>query len=148
MQQRSTTGSSRAPEENFIVKVTQPMPTQLQPKYSPRNSIMTYGSDHQLPVYFRSSNPIRKLASEKLVHAIPFAVLLCLFTLWWFSYPVNLVIKDGKIVAVHRVEMPQPLNNNHVEFAILASATAPVAAVPHNITVNNEAEVHPVGKMD
>jgi hypothetical protein len=27
------------------------------------------------------------MMSEKWVHAIPAVVLLCLFTLWWFSFP-------------------------------------------------------------
>ncbi|KAF2300467.1 hypothetical protein P3X46_000273 [Hevea brasiliensis] len=154
MQQRPTS-SSRAPEaENCMMKVTQP--PQQQAKYSPR-SLRVDISGGQLPLYFRSSNPFRRdyketlrsrLAAEKLVHVIPVIVLLCLFTLWWFSYPVNLVIKDGKIVATHRFGMPQPFNNNHVELAILVSTISPVTSVPQNFTVSNETEAHPVSKTD
>ncbi|KDP44146.1 hypothetical protein JCGZ_05613 [Jatropha curcas] len=144
MQQRPTS-SSRAPEENCVIKVT--LPIQQAAKYSPRSSKMDESA--QLPVYKRDNKDITysRFASEKLVHAIPALVLLCLFTLWWFSYPVNLEMKDGKIMAIHRVEMPEPVDNNHVELAILASARSPVASVPQNATAaNNEMEAHPVSK--
>lgn len=82
--------SSRAPDAE---KVTQPI--QQQAIYSPRN-LRVYTSGGRLPLYFRPYNPLRRdyretlrarLASEKLVHLIPVVLLLCLFILWWFSYP-------------------------------------------------------------
>uniref|UniRef100_A0A2C9VZ36 Uncharacterized protein n=1 Tax=Manihot esculenta TaxID=3983 RepID=A0A2C9VZ36_MANES len=105
--------SSRAPDgEHFTTQ-----PIQQQAIYSPRN-LRVYTSGGRLPLYFRPYNPLRRdyretlrarLASEKLVHLIPVVLLLCLFILWWFSYPaVNLIIKDGKIVEVQPVEMPPP----------------------------------------
>lgn len=60
---------------------------------------------------------------------------------------VNLEVKDGRIAAIHHVEMPLPLNNNHVELAILASATdatAPIEPVPEDLSVtlnNNHVEL-------
>lgn len=48
-------------------------------------------------------------------------------------------IKDGRIVAVHFVDM---LNNSQIDVAILglASATPPIASVPQNLTVNGTEE--------
>ncbi|XP_050231159.1 uncharacterized protein LOC126680141 [Mercurialis annua] len=146
MQQRPIISSSRAQEAE--IPVTQPI-QQQQFKYSPRHSI-TEDDSWQLPLYSRSSTLFKKSSYEKLVHAVPLVVLICLFTLWWFSYPVNLEIKDGEIVGIQRVEMLQSLDNDLVEFAILASATPPEAAVSQNITMkNNETDNAPsVSKID
>ncbi|MBA0552715.1 hypothetical protein Golob_023496 [Gossypium lobatum] len=67
---------------------------------------------------------------EKLVHAIPLSLFLCFFILWLLSRPgnsficinplylfflglkaVNVEMKDGKIVAIHHVDMPLPLTD-------------------------------------
>lgn len=45
-----------------------------------------------LPLYHHRSAAVkrdfpRSRSPEKLIHAIPLLVLLCLFTLWWFSFP-------------------------------------------------------------
>ncbi|XVF46423.1 hypothetical protein PTKIN_Ptkin03bG0025400 [Pterospermum kingtungense] len=73
---------------------------------------------------------------DKWIHAIPVIVLLCFFILWCLSRPVNVEIKDGRIVAVHFVDTPLPVNNSQIDVAILASATPPIASVPQNLTVN------------
>ncbi|KAE8687252.1 Kinase superfamily protein [Hibiscus syriacus] len=55
--------------------------------------------------------------AEIWIHAIPLLVLLCFFILWWMSRPVNVEIKDGRIVAIHPVEMPLPLINSHIDVS-------------------------------
>ncbi|XVF20167.1 hypothetical protein REPUB_Repub11eG0175000 [Reevesia pubescens] len=81
------------------------------------------------------------------IHAIPLLVLICFFILWWFSRPVNVEIKDGRIVAIHNVDMQLPLtNNSQIDVAILqASAASPIASVPQNLT-GNGTEAH-LGSM-
>ncbi|OMO91403.1 hypothetical protein COLO4_18399 [Corchorus olitorius] len=75
--------------------------------------------------------------AEGWIHAVPVIVLLSFFFLWWMSHPVHVEIKDGKIVAIHEVEMPLPLNHSEIEMTILASsATSPIASVPQNLTGN------------
>ncbi|PIN00710.1 hypothetical protein CDL12_26788 [Handroanthus impetiginosus] len=61
-----------------------------------------------LPLHKRHSGSFRRgiwgsRLQEKLIHLIPVIVLLCFFILWWFSYPVNVEIKNGRITAVERV---------------------------------------------
>lgn len=46
-------------------------------------------------------------------------MLLCLFE------AVKLVTKEGKVIDIHRVEKPLPLDNSRLHFAILGSATPP-----------------------
>ncbi|KAA8549527.1 hypothetical protein F0562_001455 [Nyssa sinensis] len=96
----------------------------------------------------RMNSRMRSRSSAKWIHAIPVIVLLCFFILWWFSYPIKLEIKDGRIIAVHRIEMPQPLKvrDTHVDLTILASATSPNGSVPRIIMVNNETEAQPVSQ--
>ncbi|XVE59154.1 hypothetical protein DITRI_Ditri05aG0022800 [Diplodiscus trichospermus] len=74
--------------------------------------------------------------AERWIHAIPFIVLLCFFILWWLSRPVNVEIKNGRIVAVHYVDMPMPHNNHQIDVAILASATSPIASIPQSLPWN------------
>lgn len=60
---------------------------------------------------------------------------------------VTVEIKDGRIVAIHPVEMPLPLNTSQIELAILASATSPIASVPQNLT-GNGTEAHAVSESN
>ncbi|KAI3450494.1 hypothetical protein Pfo_007159 [Paulownia fortunei] len=83
------------------------LPQISQPRslFSPRRK-MEETTD--LPLYNRYSSDSKREISgsrlpEKLVHLIPVVVLLCLFILWWFSYPVNLEFKNGRITAAYRV---------------------------------------------
>lgn len=48
---------------------------------------------------------------------------------------VNVEIKDGRIVAIHHVEMPLPLSDSQIDVSLLASAASPVASVSQNLTV-------------
>ncbi|XP_031251559.1 uncharacterized protein LOC116109488 [Pistacia vera] len=108
-----------------------------------------------LPLYFRrsgprqsrSETPVSQLRSSspspyKLVHIIPLIVLMSFFILWWFSRPVNLVVKDGRIEEIHPTGTLS-LNGAYVELAILPSAKSPVNSPPLNLTRNNETLAHP-----
>ncbi|TYH09602.1 hypothetical protein ES288_A07G109300v1 [Gossypium darwinii] len=79
--------------------------------------------------------------AEIWIHTIPLLVLLCFFILWWLSRPVNVEIKDGRIVAIHHVEMPLPLSDSQIDVSLLASAASPVASVSPNLTVIDESSV-------
>ncbi|MBA0821519.1 hypothetical protein Goarm_018372 [Gossypium armourianum] len=79
--------------------------------------------------------------AEIWIHTIPLLVLLCFFILWWLSRPVNVQIKDGRIVAIHHVEMPLPLSDSQIDVSLLASAASPVASVSQNLTVIDESSV-------
>ncbi|XP_044506456.1 uncharacterized protein LOC123226056 isoform X2 [Mangifera indica] len=107
-----------------------------------------------LPLYFRRSGarqsrletPVSQLRSSslsphKFVHTIPLIVLMSFFILWWFSHPVNLVFKDGRIKEIHQTATLS-LNGTYVELAILASAESPVNSTPLNLTRNNETLAH------
>ncbi|KAH7560953.1 hypothetical protein ACOSP7_016554 [Xanthoceras sorbifolium] len=81
--------------------------------------------------------------APKYVHVIPVILLLTFFILWWFSYPVNLVIKDGRIVEIVTTdEMIPALDDTRVELAILASsAVSPIGLISPDLnltTGNNE----------
>ncbi|KAH1115330.1 hypothetical protein J1N35_008708 [Gossypium stocksii] len=72
---------------------------------------------------------------EKLVHAIPLILFLCFFILWLLSRPaVNVEMKDGKIVAIHHVDMPLPLTD--VTIMPSDSTSSPIPSVPQNLTGN------------
>ncbi|KAJ8768633.1 hypothetical protein K2173_023537 [Erythroxylum novogranatense] len=137
MQQRPTS-SSRAPEDQWKINVKQ------KPELAPLRTVDDH-SDH-LPVY--SCRPAlprsRSLGAEKLIHLIPLIVFFCLFILWWCSYPVKIETKDGRILAIHRIEKPQNLTANVVELAVLASATSPIpsATEVHENNYSNITEVN------
>ncbi|KAM7255842.1 hypothetical protein ACFE04_011583 [Oxalis oulophora] len=70
------------------------------------------------------------------IHAIPVVVILCIFLLWCFSYPVSVEIKDFRIVAIHGIHS-MPLNNTQVQLAAVVSALPPFALSPdHSLTMN------------
>ncbi|KAL3625931.1 hypothetical protein CASFOL_030460 [Castilleja foliolosa] len=77
--------------------------TTLEPKsiFSPSPRRIMEGPTSDLPVY----NSRKEISGSrgKLVHLIPLLVLLCLFILWWCSYPVNLEMKNRRITAAYRV---------------------------------------------
>ncbi|MBA0548383.1 hypothetical protein Golob_019489 [Gossypium lobatum] len=79
--------------------------------------------------------------AEIWIRTIPLLVLLCFFILWWLSRPVNVEIKDGRIVAIHHVGMPLPLSDSQIDVSLLASAASPVASVLQNLTVIDESSV-------
>ncbi|KAK3206124.1 hypothetical protein Dsin_020170 [Dipteronia sinensis] len=113
-------------------------------------------SNSPLPLYSRrpGTRQSRRETSPapKCVHVIPVILFFTFFILWWFSYPVNLVIKDGKIVEIVPNEMllPAALNDTNVELAILqlASVLPPICSTPLNLTRNNETESILISKSD
>ncbi|XP_057954946.1 uncharacterized protein LOC131148971 [Malania oleifera] len=136
--------SYRAPDEQFIINIKQ----LVHEKQSPRKRVenINGGSVSAQDSGAGRREISRFRLSEKWIHAVPVLVFLSLFILWWFSYPVNLVIKDGRITAIHRIEIPLPVNNNHFDLTILASATQPSASVSQNLISFNRTESHPVSR--
>ncbi|KAL3850736.1 hypothetical protein ACJIZ3_012618 [Penstemon smallii] len=96
MQQRQTTMRS----SRFVQYPT----SLLQQLFKRRNldDLPVYGEERHFILKRPADNNLG-LGSQKLVHLIPVTLLLCLFTLWWFSYPVNLEIKDGRITSVQNI---------------------------------------------
>ncbi|KAJ6671160.1 TRANSMEMBRANE PROTEIN [Salix viminalis] len=134
MQQRPINSLCRTlvQDQDYIIEIEQHI---QEMKHAPRRMEKRSG-------YFRRvSIPI--MLRDKWIHAIPTAVLLCLFTLWWFSYPVNLEIKDGRIVGIHRADHDTPLTLDTRHVTLAASATSPIAPVPEDLTLSNEIEALP-----
>ena len=65
-----------------------------------------------------------------------------------FMNAVNLEIKDGRIIAAHKIELPQPLNETHFDLTILALATPPNGSIPQILTLNNKTEAQPVSSTE
>ncbi|KAM7280567.1 hypothetical protein ACFE04_007701 [Oxalis oulophora] len=95
-----------------------------------------------------------RLTIEKWVHAMPVFILLCFFILWWFSYPVELEIDNGRIAAVHRLEHmihPQSLRQTHVELAAAWTTTDDVkesAPIPSANEIPSDISTHTVSPND
>ncbi|KAL0436502.1 UNVERIFIED_CONTAM: hypothetical protein Sradi_0358100 [Sesamum radiatum] len=54
-----------------------------------------------LPLYNKENLGLR--SSEIAVHFIPIIVLFCLLILWWFSHPVKLEMKNGRLAATYQI---------------------------------------------
>ncbi|KAL0460258.1 UNVERIFIED_CONTAM: hypothetical protein Slati_0653000 [Sesamum latifolium] len=54
-----------------------------------------------LPLYNKENLGLR--SSEIAVHFIPILVLFCLLILWWFSHPVKLEMKNGRLAATYQI---------------------------------------------
>ncbi|OIS97639.1 hypothetical protein A4A49_03986 [Nicotiana attenuata] len=101
-----------------------------------------------LPLYNRPNSASRTISipswfSGKWIHLIPLAVFLCLLILWWFSYPVMLEIRDGRIKEIHKIEVvPELLNETtNVDLTILAMTTA-TASAPFTSNIPQKQEVN------
>ncbi|KAF8039867.1 hypothetical protein BT93_B2164 [Corymbia citriodora subsp. variegata] len=131
MQQR-TTGSSRGPDwgDQFVDVEAQLEAKQRQSFWRRR---MEDIGQHRLPISDHDPHDIGKRETAesrfagKWIHVIPLIVLLCIFILWWFSYPVRVVIKDGRLVGVHQIEISREFNETRGDLALLASASSPGA---------------------
>ncbi|MED6196879.1 hypothetical protein PIB30_051415 [Stylosanthes scabra] len=141
MQQRSSTSSSRfTGDEHRAINIAAEQ--QQQNQHTKRRKTT---DDNEfldgLPIYhLRTTASVRRdfssrssrLPPEKWIHAIPALVLLCLFTLWWFSFPaVDVEIDNGRITAIRQINMPLP-NDTRIDLTILAVSTAsPIPSIPH-----------------
>ncbi|KAL7201856.1 hypothetical protein ACSBR1_033538 [Camellia fascicularis] len=152
--QRPTTSSSRASDEyryDRVIEITQQQ-QQPQDKHSPKRKT-TEGHTgrsffERLRVRRREMWRSRPRANL-MIHVIPVIVLLCFFILCCFSYPVNLEIKDGRIMEIHRIVLTWPLNNETlVDHTVLASATPSNASAPQFLILKNETEAQPVSPTD
>ncbi|TKY67282.1 hypothetical protein E2542_SST10174 [Spatholobus suberectus] len=150
MQQRSSGSSSRCSgDEHRAINVG----AEQQQHTKRRRSLDEESFEFDgLPIYHhrsvtgrRDTSRSRSPATEKCVHAIPALVLLCLFTLWWFSFPVDVEIKDGRITTIRQIHTPLP-NNTRVDLTILAvAASSPIPANnPQNLSGEDETFLQPV----
>jgi len=88
MQQRSSISNSRFSSDDhgtFNISVE-------QPQNAKRRRTADDDSLDTLPVYHRTTarrdvSRSRSPTVNKMIHAIPLLVFICLFTLWWFSFP-------------------------------------------------------------
>ncbi|KAK7341758.1 hypothetical protein VNO80_24697 [Phaseolus coccineus] len=146
MQQRSSSSSFRCSgDEHRAINVGAD-----QQQHTKRRRIFDEDSPEELPIYHRSvtgrrdTSRSRSPPAEKCIHLIPVMVLLCLFTLWWFSFPVNVEIKDGRITAIRQIHEPQP-NSTRIDLTVLAVAAS--SPIPENNSQNlsgeDEAYLHP-----
>ncbi|QHN98771.1 uncharacterized protein DS421_13g392350 [Arachis hypogaea] len=160
MQQRSSSSSSRfTGDEHRAINIAA---EQQQNQHTKRRKTT---EDNEfldgLPIYhLRTAAPVRRdfssrssrLPPEKWIHAIPALVLLCLFTLWWFSFPVSIAmqllaetdwlasqpvdveINNGRITTIRQINMPLP-NDSRIDLTILAVSTAsPIPSIPQNVS--------------
>ncbi|KAG4994262.1 hypothetical protein JHK86_031089 [Glycine max] len=146
MQQRSSSSSLRCSgDEHRAINVGAEMQQQQHTKR--RRNL----DEDSLPIYHRSLTGRRDTfrsrspATEKGIHAIPALVLLCLFTLWWFSFPVDVEIKDGRITAIRQIHTPVP-HNTRIDLTILAvAASSPIPANnPQNLSGEDGTYLQPV----
>ncbi|KAK7404646.1 hypothetical protein VNO78_05601 [Psophocarpus tetragonolobus] len=147
MQQRSSSSSSSSRcsgDEHRVINVG--VEQQQQQHTKRRRSF----DEDLLPIYHRSVTGRRDTlrsrtpAMEKCIHAIPALVLLCLFTLWWFSFPVDVEIKDGRITTIRQIHTPFP-KNTRFDLTILAvAASSPIPANnPQNLSGEDETYLQP-----
>ncbi|QCD88290.1 hypothetical protein DEO72_LG3g2832 [Vigna unguiculata] len=145
MQQRSSSSSRCSSDEFRAINVSAD-----QQQHTKRRRIFEEDSLDELPIYHRSvtgrrdNSRSRSPPAEKCIHLIPVVVMLCLFTLWWFSFPVNLEIKDGRITAIRQIHAPLP-NNTRIDLTMLAvAASSPIPANnPPNLSGEDETYLHP-----
>ncbi|XP_020214075.1 uncharacterized protein LOC109798277 [Cajanus cajan] len=146
MQQRSSGSSSRGPgDEHRAINVGA---DQLQ--HTKRRRSFDDDSRDGLPIYHRSATARRDTsrsrspAAEKCIHVIPVIVVLCFFTLWWFSFPVDVEVKDGRITAIRQIRAPLP-NDTRIDLTVLAvAASSPIPANPQNLSGDDENYLQPV----
>ncbi|KAK7262388.1 hypothetical protein RJT34_29960 [Clitoria ternatea] len=77
----------------------------------------------------------------------PHVVLLCLLTLRWISFLVDVEIMDGRITAIRQIQTSsRPNNNTRIDLMILATvaASSPIPAFLQDPSGENETYLEPV----
>ncbi|KAK2380401.1 hypothetical protein P8452_36650 [Trifolium repens] len=143
MMQRSSTSNSRSSTEDHraINIATEPQQQNAKRRRNPDDDSLD-----ALPLYHHRTVAGRREVSrsrsppvDKMIHAIPMLVLLCIFTLWWFSFPVDVEIKDGTITTIRPFDTP--ISNDHTRFdlTILAvAASSPIPSIPQQDLFGDE----------
>ncbi|KAI4334460.1 hypothetical protein L6164_019153 [Bauhinia variegata] len=139
MQQRPSSSASRLSGEQRSIHIT---PTE-HPEAKRRR---TNDDLDGLPLYDpRSTIGKREFSHSrsagKWIHAIPVLVLFCFFMLWWFSFPVTVLIEDGRITAI-RQSNTSILNDTRIDLTILAVSATPIPSILQNLSSNNEPDLH------
>ncbi|KAI3915847.1 hypothetical protein MKX01_013303 [Papaver californicum] len=74
-----------------------------------------------------STSRSRFSVSEKWIHIIPLIVFISVLILYWFSHPVDVQLRDGRIVTIRQMQVPEQLKNNTNgnQTKLSSSATVP-----------------------
>ncbi|CAI8616502.1 unnamed protein product [Vicia faba] len=147
MQQRSSTSNSRCSiEDHRAINIGAE-----QQQSTKRRRTADDDSLDVLPVYHvrtvtgrRDVSRPRSPPADKMIHAIPLLVLLCLFTLWWFSFPVDLEVKDGRITTIRQMDIP--ISNDHTRFdltILTVAASPPIASIHQDLSGEDEMYLPP-----
>ncbi|CAK9314455.1 unnamed protein product [Citrullus colocynthis] len=159
MQQRFLSSFRATTDDHCSIMIFSSPTQEPQGRRSPArrlSSIMDDSNDGLLPISDprfstrRRDHNSRYRFAERWIHLIPLILLLILFFLWWSSYPVNLVIKDGGIGAVHASDQfPEaPKYFDHVELAVLGDAGMQIASSPLNLTSVGDRDLRIPSKVD
>ncbi|CAI9105240.1 OLC1v1004123C1 [Oldenlandia corymbosa var. corymbosa] len=111
------------------------------PKMARRNRI----NDDRLPLFStrNSGGDSKRSFSKKWVHLIPIIVMFCFFVLWFFSYTVDLEVKDGRIAEFPKIDKPISLSETRVDIALLAVASPPYPSITHMQTLGSHTAAEP-----
>ncbi|KAK7262389.1 hypothetical protein RJT34_29961 [Clitoria ternatea] len=150
MQQRSSSSSSRcSSDEHKAINIGAEQQQHAKRRRNPNEDLLDV-----LPIYHhrtvtgqREISRSRSLVTKKCIHAIPVLVLLCLLTLWWFSFPVDVEIMDGRITAIRQIQTSsRPNNNTRIDLTILATvaASSPIPAFLQDLSGEDETYLEPV----
>ncbi|KAJ1384038.1 hypothetical protein SESBI_42885 [Sesbania bispinosa] len=146
MQQRSSGSNTRCScDEHRAINIGADQQQQAKRRRNPDDDLLD-----SLPLYhLRSTTGRREISrprsspAEKWIHAIPMLVLLCLFTLWWFSFRVDVEMKDGRITAIRQIDIPL-LNETRIDLTILAvAASSPIPSIPQDLLEEEETYMRP-----
>ncbi|AES88740.1 hypothetical protein MtrunA17_Chr4g0030321 [Medicago truncatula] len=145
MQQRSSTSNSRfSGDDHGTINIAVE-----QPQNAKRRRNAEDDSLDTLPVYHRTAarrdvSRSRSPPVNKMIHAIPLLVFICLFTLWWFSFPVDVKIKDGRITTIRQMDTPVSDDNARFDITILAvAASSPMPSIHEDLSGEDEMYLPP-----
>ncbi|KMT05416.1 hypothetical protein BVRB_7g175430 [Beta vulgaris subsp. vulgaris] len=117
-----------SPRRRVLPNVVNSNPIDLPSALLNNNSIINRSIGFRVRRFIGSSSSRHNWSL--VLHGFPLLVLLCFFLLWWFSSPVNLAIKDGRIIQSFSVQKAVSLNDT--EFNLSRMTILAVAASPNS----------------
>ncbi|KAJ4979092.1 hypothetical protein NE237_009872 [Protea cynaroides] len=130
--------SSLAPPDQYRITVSMP---QMRSSLAQKMNYTEEGlpiSDPRSIASKKESSHYRSSHSKKWIHVILLILFICWIILWWFSHPVNVVIEDGSIVAVHRL-MALSMFDTQDNLPTMLSPAPSMAMVPQEMNNGSEA---------
>ncbi|CAJ2654293.1 unnamed protein product [Trifolium pratense] len=128
MMQRSSISNSRSSTDdhrsaiNIATEPQQNAKRRRNPDDDSLDALPLY--HHRTVAGRRDGSRSRSPPADKMIHAIPMLVMLCLFTLWWFSFP------DGTITTIRPFDAPISNDNTRFDLTILAvAASSPIPSI-------------------